>query len=130
MAANDRKKGDLTDLNNQENIIKLSPYQLSEEIHKMLKERTKAQAAMDLEYALPCFEVDWWGAVKKIKDTSFDPVPITSSSKVKIDENSSDGITHDERAKMIIDNSKLVQIEMLENLTKLMIGERRNNMKF
>jgi hypothetical protein len=37
---------------------KPSADQLHEEIHKMLVERAKAQAAANLEYAITCFEMD------------------------------------------------------------------------
>ena len=53
----------------------------------MLEERTKAQAAVDLEYALiTCFEMDEQGTLNKIKDVNFDPLPTTSTSVVKIDQ--------------------------------------------
>ena len=65
---------------------KPSADQLPEEIRKMLEERTKAQAATDLEYALTCFEMDEQETLKKIKDVNFDPLPTTSTSVVKIDQ--------------------------------------------
>ena len=43
----------------------------------------EALATIDLEYALACFEVDRWGAVKKIPDVNFDHLLATSTSKVK-----------------------------------------------
>lgn len=65
---------------------KPSADQLPEEIRQMLEQRAKAQAAADLEYALTCFEMDQQGTLKKIKDINFDPLPTTSTSKVKIDQ--------------------------------------------
>lgn len=40
------------------------------EICKVLEERTKAQTAANMEYALASFEVDRWGAVEMIKTLS------------------------------------------------------------
>ena len=52
----------------------------------MPEERPKAQATIDLEYTLTCFQMDQQGPLKKIKDVNFDPLPTTSTSKVKIDQ--------------------------------------------
>ena len=49
----------------------------------MLEESAEALATIDLEYALACFEVDRWGAVKKIPDVNFDHLLATSTCKVK-----------------------------------------------
>ena len=69
---------DKTDLKNQDNIIKPSVHRLPEEIRKMLEERAKARAAGDLEHALACLELDRRGAIKKIQDIDFDPLPAKS----------------------------------------------------
>jgi hypothetical protein len=56
----------------------------------MWKERAKAQAAAFLENSLACFEVDQQGTELSRKSkmiiVTFDPLPTTSSSKVKPDE--------------------------------------------
>lgn len=49
----------------------------------MLKERTKAQDAVDLKCALARLEVDRQGNVKKIKDVCFNPLHATFAFEVK-----------------------------------------------
>jgi hypothetical protein len=56
--------------------------QLCQEIHKMLEE-TAAQATVDMEYILSCFEMDQQGNAKKITYVNFDPLRTTSTSAVK-----------------------------------------------
>jgi hypothetical protein len=53
------KKENPIDPNNFKNIFKPSLDQLSKEICKILEERTKARATIELEFALAYFETDW-----------------------------------------------------------------------
>jgi hypothetical protein len=74
----------------------------------MLEERAKAQATVDLERAQAWFEVDRRGAVKKIQDVNFDPLPATSTPQVKLDQPPHrPGITHDECVAMTASQAKL-----------------------
>ena len=89
----------------------------------MLEERTKAEAVVDLQYSLACFEVDWRGAIKKIQDVNFDPLSATSTSEVKIDQPPPrSSMTHDECAAMLNEHMRLVEIQTQENLDKFMAG--------
>jgi len=107
---------------------KPSADQLPEEIRKMLEERTKAQAAADLEYALiTCFEMDEQGTLNKIKDVNFDPHPTTSTSEVKIDQSPpASGVTRDEFPKMI---REFFAIPIFDKFNKLMHSYRNREKK-
>jgi hypothetical protein len=63
------------------------------------------------------------GAIKKIKDdVTFDPLPTTSSSKVKPDETPPKfSITCDECAKIIFDQAELFEFSVHDNLIKLIV---------
>jgi hypothetical protein len=53
------------------------------------------------------FKMDQHGAIKKIEDVSFDPLPATSTSVVKTEMRPSNApITHDECTKMVAEHFK------------------------
>ena len=98
----------------------------------MLEERAKARAAADLEHALSCFKVDRRGAMKKIQDVNFKPLPATSKSEVKTDQPPyRPVITHDEWTAMVADQVRLFEIHMHENLSQFMDGhDQREEKKY
>jgi hypothetical protein len=125
---------DPTNPSNPRHIIKRSANQLLEEICNMPEERTKAHAIANIEYALVCFKVDQRRAVKNIKDVSFNPLPATSISDVKMNHPPPrSSMVHDECAEMLMTILNCLEFKckkMLANLWLILIKWRKINMKF
>jgi hypothetical protein len=76
------------------------------------------------------FKMDQHGAIKKIEDVSFDPLPATSTSVVKTEMRPSNApITHDECTKMVAEHFKFACIHMQDKLSKFFasFGNKEGN---
>jgi hypothetical protein len=94
----------------------------------MLEERAKARAAANLEeHALACFEVDRQGAIKKIQDVNFDPLPNIFTSEVKTYQSPlGSSVMCDEFTKII---HELLEVPITKEFNKLMDSYKRREEK-